>query len=554
MLPTTGGAFCASCGFREKAGTIFDEEPKTPPLGTPAVGDDAAVTDNLPAAGDMGGTLLFDMGSLDELPESPPLPGNDSQIEESHLHLHAMGDTDQNTTLPWGDGISIPEETTAEEVEKIAAAAGGFNEEPEDLFAQDGDENEGATMMMGVAELPSAAAFVEPPEDEEPPPPEEEPDMRLEPLVMPRCESCGESLELEETHDGICTACKEDEEERNKLRIVRPAAKTFSVMAAMFVAFVATWIGVLFIIDAVRSNPDTWQTAETTMALMRGIVILFVIASAMLWAWEHPWAGGVGLAVGPLAVFASLAMLTSGLLIDNLSHGWGWLLGLMGGAVFVLSASIPVKEIIVGGGKKKAPRRSGRGKARGRNSSGGGNARAIVGGVVALLFTVLSVWIMRITVGGEANLFSSLNERSIGAAGLIVAAFVGVILALLMFFAPPDGSTYTLSLVAVALATSAPVLIFVIAQLTGDASALTGASALPIAVSHFLGLGSILPAEMPLLLGWQKGVFVLALLGGISCCIVTLVKSRTERGRSIAGFGLGWGVLWTAALVIAMVN
>ncbi|MHC4202337.1 MAG: hypothetical protein ACYSU0_20285, partial [Planctomycetota bacterium] len=439
MLPTTGGSFCPSCGHRVKTGTIFTDGPPTPPLGvpsaTPPVSDDKPIQD-------MDGTILYDLPSLKSSAEMPG-PRADSSALDGELRLESESGADlPPSAIPTapnlGDGV-LP--SLEPETEPRGVAIG---------LEDDGTVN--PTVVVAESDV---VAVVAEDEDDEPLELEPEPEHK-EALFLPRCKSCDNVLDLEEIADGECAECRRaagrGRGRRRSRRPTGPPVRLHCAVSGTLAAVAATWVGVLVIVYAVQSNPDTWKGVDFVFASSRGALVIFCLVASILWACEHAWAGGAALALGPVAAAASALMLTSGALLGDPATATAWVLAGASGAVVALSAALPRKEIYTSsrrGGRRgrRSSRSGGDGGPRSRGSRGKSRfavnrLRAVLGGVVALIGAGLAGWRFVVSYGAEPKVFAKFGPAALTAGGFGVAALVGILLALWLFAMPPGGRTH----------------------------------------------------------------------------------------------------------------
>lgn len=554
MLPTTGGSFCPSCGHRVKTGTIFTDGPPTPPLGvpsaTPPVSDDKPIQD-------MDGTILYDLPSLKSSAEMPG-PRADSSALDGELRLKSES------------GADLPPSAIPTAPNLGDGALPSLQPETEPRGVAIGLEDDGTVdPTVVVAESDVVAVVAEDDDDEEPLELEPESEHK-EALFLPRCKSCDNVLDLEEIADGECAECRRaagrGRGRRRSRRPTGPPVRLHCAVSGTLAAVAATWVGVLVIVYAVQSNPDTWTGADFVFASSRGALVVFCLVASILWACEQAWAGGAALALGPVAAAASALMLTSGALLGNPATATAWVLAGAAGAVVALSAALPRKEMYTssrrGGRRGRRSGRSGRDdgprsrRSRGKSRFSVNRLRAVLGGVVALVGAGLAGWRFVVAYGAEPKVFAKFGPAALTAGGFGVAALVGILFALWLLAMPPGGRTHVVAILAAVVGGALPVLLMLVAHLVHLVGMgyidPTGAFALPRGLARLLRL-SLPAAEAPVQMAFAlKAGVVVGLVAAFGAALFILITKPAARGKGLVGFALAWVLVWGAGFAAAL--
>ena len=564
MLPTTGGSFCPSCGHRVKSSTIFDDGPPTPPLGVPAASP-GMVRDAVPLASpgaspgaddkplhDMqDGTILYGLPALEPTGEMPRPPTGASASDGGFAFGPGPGAGLPPSAMPTvpdlaEDGLPSlqPEAEGSVDATVVIAPSGA----PGELGAAQAAED-----VEGVLEI--------------------EPEHK-EALFLPRCKSCDKVLDLEEVADGECAECRRSSRRGRARgrprRRAGPPVRLHCAVSGTLAALAATWIGVLVIVHAVQSNPDTWKAPDLVFASARGVLVVFCLVASILWACEQAWAGGAALALGPAAAAAAAFVLTSGALVENLTVASAWVLAGFAGAVATVSAALPRKELYVASQRgrrrgrrarsKRSPDDEGdepRSRRGGRKSSFGVNRlRAVLGGVVALAGAGVAGWRFVVAFRADPKVFAEFSPAAVGAGGLAAAALVGMALALWLLAFPPRGKTHVVAIAAAAVAGALPVVLMLGAHLGRLAGAgvvdPSGALALVAGLARLLGVGlpaPEAPGEMAFAL---KAAAAGGLVAALAASLFVLFTEARGRGKGLAGFALSWVLAWGAGFATAL--
>lgn len=540
-LPTTGGIFCPTCGHRAKNSELFKDGPPTPPMGISTEPDkDAQAT--MPDA-----TLLYDVPVLAPIEETrKPPPG--SSIFDGGLAL-------QSEAAPgFPADAAPPEEPTVAAPEEPEGP-----EEPEAPEGPEGPEapEEGhATIVIHPSEELEKAAEVEP-EDKEA-------------LFLPRCKGCNNVLELEEIADGECADClAEKKVSRRKGRAVEAESslpRLPSAVSGTLASMAATWAGILVIIRAVQSDPDTWGSNDLVDVSLRMALVIFCLVASIVWAFGRPWAGGPALALGPAAAALTLLMLRTGVLVHDLPAASAWLLAGTAGAVSALSAIILPKDRFGRSGRggglagmrkrtrdKDTSSRSQR--SRRKSPRGGPKLGSILIGLVALGGAGVAVWRLVLTVKGYPAPLS--GAGALATWGWGAAALTGAALALRLIIGAGHQGVGMVALAAAVLAGPLPVWLLLgprVAEIAGYAGIdPAGARALPAGAARILGIDALAAAAPSAIAFELKAAAGGALALAFVASLLVLIGKGRGRRKAVAGFGLSWVFVWGAGLAAALV-
>lgn len=548
MLPTTGGYFCPSCNNRSDD-SIFEGGSATPPMGTPiqhpdeeTLFDSSLRPSSLATRRDGGlppvGASIFDTGS-----------GFDAGPS-----LESESDTPLPASRPSpASFIDLPEEA------------------PDLQFAEDDNEGQGAfgetVVIPGKNLLPLDEA-----DDEEVSSVVPE---HKEALFLPRCGGCNEVLELEEIADGACDKCKDlgqapvGRREGKRRSASGPPAGILATASGALAALAATWVGVLVVVRAVQSNPDTWSGSQILMESWRIGLVLFALTVSILWATGKSWAGGAALGLGGLAAALAAIVVTSGELLGNIHAASAWMLAGASGAFAAAAAMVPRREAIVSssrlGGRisrRKQPRdtselmaTSSRGSR--KRGSGVNRLRAVLGGIMALALAGVAGWQAALAFKATPGALKTFGPAALRIYGLgTVALFMGFV-AIWLFFSPPRGKTSVFALVAAVVVVPLPVWLAIGPPLATSAGLrlvdASGWRAIPAGLGRVLGVNYLADLAPATVAPELKIAIAVALGIGLLASMFALFSRSAARGRGLAGLALAAVLVWGAGFSTTLV-
>jgi len=547
MLPTSGGHFCPACKHRSSQSTIFEGGSETPPLGL-KIGSPRE--DTAPNA-------VFDRDGT-----ATPVPGAYQPVGGS-IFDSAPG---LDSSPVFDSGPPTPAPMSRPSPASFIDAPG---EEPELRFADDDGQGAfGETVVIPGKGKRSPSTIGD--DDVSSVLPE-----KKDALFLPRCKSCNEVLELEEIADGECAKCRGlghapvGRRSGRKRPAPGPSPGVMATVSGTLAAVAATWVGVLVVVRAVRSGPDTWGGPQVLAESWRMGLVLFALTASILWAYGKSWAGGAALALGTLAAALAAVMVRSGGLIGDIHAASAWLLAGASGALAAAAAVVPRHEFAApsarrggrGGGRRRprntsevmaAPSR--RARARGTGVS---RPRAVIGGLAALALAGIAGWRAKVAFDAAPGALRTFGPDALRLYGLGTAALFMGSVALWLFFSPPRGKTSLLALLAAAAAVPLPVWLAIGPRLAWSAGLghvdASGWLALPGGLGRLLGMEYLADLAPAGLAPELKIAAAVALGIGLLASLFVLFSRSAARGRGLAGLALACVLVWGAGLSFALV-
>jgi hypothetical protein len=390
-------------------------------------------------------------------------------------------------------------------------------------------EREQPKLMVPTIVKPREPKPALPPKGTTPIPERRAPEPSAEVLTIPRCRSCNNALDLDEIPAGECRKC---------LALVRPSGEVSrhsvpsgvalgELLTGLVCLMAALWAGMLVLVRAVLSNPDAWRAAQFAEVLTRGGLIILALAASAAWMGGRRWAGGAALALGPLAVGLMVVGLRTGAFLGDLAAASAWILAGLAGMAAAVVAAVPTAS----------------GASDPRNESGG-DARSIVGGILALLLAVIGIWLSV----ANAEHFGRSAEFALATVLALLACVAGAAGGILLLARPAASKVHLASVAAVVLAAGMPLWLRVAALVTSSA---TGINAPVFGLGHCVGLGALSELSTGPVAGVTLATSAAILLLGIALATVVFLRRPGTRGSTFAGFALSWALVWAAGLVCA---